>query len=241
MLDFPETSNQVKTSALRKTRGNLNMTNPAGRLNDIVQAEAFHWGADTAVSYHGRAAADMDQQWKTLIGSILAQVPIDYSRTIDFAAGYGRNTAKLLEAGAAHVTMVDVNPDCIAHLEKYFPHDRTSVLLNDGMGLSALETAAFTFLYTFDAMVHFDLELIFAYVPEFSRVLMPGAYAFVHHSNYTANPGGDFRQNPHWRNFMSADIFKHVALRSGFDVIQQKIFSWGEPDNDCITLMRRNG
>jgi hypothetical protein len=41
------------------------------------------------------------------------------------------------------------------------------------------------------------LEIVMSYIPEFARVLRPGAYAFVHHSNYTANPGGDFRQNPH--------------------------------------------
>jgi hypothetical protein len=108
------------------------------------------------------------------------------------------------------------------------------------MGLASLETAAFTFLYTFDAMVHFDLEIVLSYITEFSRVLEDGAYAFVHHSNYTANPGGDFRDNPHWRNFMSAGIFKHVAVRSGFTVVQQRIFSWGEPDNDCISVLCRN-
>ncbi|MGH6811779.1 MAG: class I SAM-dependent methyltransferase [Methylocella sp.] len=216
------------------------MANSSERLRETVEAEAFHWGAATADSYHGTAASHMDAQWETLISPILAQYPIDYSKTIDFAAGYGRNTRKLLEAGAGHVTMVDVNPECVAQLELHFPRERTTAVLNDGAGLSNLDTSAFTFLYTFDAMVHFDLEIILSYVPEFSRVLNPGAYAFVHHSNYTANPGGDFRLNPHWRNFMSAGIFKHVASRSGFDVVQQKILSWGEPDNDCITMLRRH-
>jgi hypothetical protein len=217
------------------------MTNPSDRLRETVQAEAFHWGAETAVSYHGAAASHMDLQWETLIEPILALYPIDYSRTIDFAAGYGRNTRKLLEAGATHVTMVDVNPECVAHLETHFPGDRTSAVLNDGAGLAGLDTSAFTFLYTFDAMVHFDLEIVISYIPEFARVLKLGAHAFVHHSNYAANPGGDFRQNPHWRNFMSAAILKHIAVRSGFDVIQQETFSWGEPDIDCITVLRRNG
>jgi hypothetical protein len=215
------------------------MTNLSDRLNEIVHAEAFHWGAETAVSYHGRAASDMDEQWQTVIKPILAQFPIDYTRSIDFAAGYGRNTRKLLEAGAGHVTMVDVNPECVAHLETHFPRDRTSVVLNDGAGLTGLDTSSFTFLYTFDAMVHFDLEIVISYIPEFARVLEPDAHAFVHHSNYTANPGADFRQNPHWRNFMSAAIFKHIAVRSGFDVVHQQILSWGEPDNDCITVLKR--
>lgn len=126
--------------------------------------------------------------------------------------------------------MAAIPGNCVAHLEKHFPHDRTIALLNDGIDLSIIDSAAFMFLYSFDAMVHFDLEIILSYIPEFSRVLKSGAYAFVHHSNYSANPGGDFRENPHWRNFMSAGIFK-----------QQHIFAWGEPNLDCITVLRRNG
>jgi ubiquinone/menaquinone biosynthesis C-methylase UbiE len=209
------------------------------RLQNIVRSEAFHWGADVATVYHAAADERMDAQWAELVSPILKQYPIDYSKTIDFAAGYGRNTRKLLECGAAHVTMVDVNPECIEHLKAHLSQENTTAVLNDGFGLSGLQSEAFTFLYTFDAMVHFDLEIISSYVPEFARVLKPGAYAFVHHSNYSGNPGGDFRQNPHWRNFLSAGIFKHFAKRSGFDVVRQDVISWGEPDIDCITVLLR--
>lgn len=218
-----------------------NSTTP-DRLRDIVKAESFLWGASTADIYHGPAASGMDTQWKWTIAPILARYTINFDRCIDFAAGYGRNTRKLLEAGARHVTMVDVNPECATHLKSRFPEDRANVVLNNGVDLSDLDTAAFTFLYSFDAIVHFDLEIILSYIPEFSRVLEPGAYTFLHHSNYTGNPGGDFRQNPHLRNFMSADIFKHVAVRSGFALCQQDIITWGKhPELDCITVLRRNG
>jgi ubiquinone/menaquinone biosynthesis C-methylase UbiE len=244
----PEGAPTIVATALRansaapcktgKEKQLVSLTN--SRLHETVKAEAFHWGQETAETYHSVAASHMNAQWESLIGPLLAQFPIDYSRTIDFAAGYGRNARKLLEVGAAHITMVDVNPECVAHLEANFPHDRATAVLNNGADLAQLETKGFTFLYTFDAMVHFDIELVIAYLPEFARVLKPGAYALVHHSNYTANPGGDFRQNPHWRNFMSADIFKHVATRSGLTVLHQNIFSWGEPNNDCITILRRD-
>ena len=233
------TALRQKLISTLKTMPEDMMTNSSDRLRETVKAEAFLWGAEVAELYHGIAASHMDAQWDTIIQPILAQYSIDYSSTIDFAAGYGRNTRKLLDAGAEHVTMVDVNPDCVAHLINDFPRDRTTAVLTDGTSLSHLKTAAFTFLYTFDAMVHFDLEIVMSYIPEFARVLRPGAYAFVHHSNYTANPGGDFRENPHWRNFMSAAIFKHIAVRSGFDVIQQETFRWGEPDIDCITVLYR--
>ena len=214
------------------------MPSPA-RLQNIVASEAFLWGDSTASSYHEHASSHMDVQWDNIISPILRTLPIDYSKTIDFAAGYGRNTRKLLDFGAGHVTMVDVNPECIDHMRTHFTGENTTIVLNDGFDLAGLETGAFTFLYSFDAMVHFDLEIISSYVPEFSRVLKSGAYAFVHHSNYTANPGGDFRDNPHWRNFMSAGIFKHLARRAGFEVVQQTLLNWGEPDNDCITVLSK--
>jgi len=218
--------NATKILSTPEKLGSAATGNSLSRIHKTVESEAFLWGEESATSYHSRAAADMESHWSEFVKPVLERYSIDYSKTIDFAAGYGRNTRKLLAAGAAHVTMVDVNPDCIAHLLTVSP-DRTTAFLNDGVSLSGLDDSAFTFLYTFDAMVHFDLEIILSYIQEFARVLKPEAYAFVHHSNYTANPGGDFRDNPHWRNFMSNAIFKHIAVRSGFEVIEQELVSWG--------------
>lgn len=211
----------------------------ANRLAAVVEREAHHWGSAVRESYHAAAAAQMGTQWRGLVGAFFDRHPFDLSRCIDFAAGFGRNTRKLLEVGAGHVTMVDVNPTCFAHLALNLPPDRTRAVLNSGVDLSSLPDEEFTFLYTYDAMVHFDPEVVAAYVPEFGRVLQRGAYALVHHANFTDNPGGDFRDNPHWRNFMSADIFKDLAIRSGFKVVEQQVFAWGEPDLDCISVLRR--
>jgi SAM-dependent methyltransferase len=212
----------------------------ADRLADIVSREAFHWGEAVSEAYHGLAASHMDGQWAGILKPFFDRHPFDLSRAIDFAAGYGRNSRKLLEAGAGHVTAIDVNPDCIAVLRASLPAGRFSVIQNDGASLTGVDSETFSFLYSYDAMVHFDLEIVVAYMPEFARVLKPGAYALIHHSNYAANPGEDFRDNPHWRNFMAAGVFKHIAARCGFIVAEQVIFSWGEAiESDCITVMRK--
>src|SRR5262249_20132565 len=95
----------------------------AGRLKNIVEAEGMHWGA-SAADYHQTATAHMEGQWQIFIGPVLVKYPVDYSATIDFAAGYGRNTAKLLSLGVKAVTAVDVNADCIAALRTKFAEDR---------------------------------------------------------------------------------------------------------------------
>jgi ubiquinone/menaquinone biosynthesis C-methylase UbiE len=207
-------------------------------LSRIVEKEAFHWGEDVSEAYHGAAERDMQRQWRQWIWPLLKQFPIDYTQCVDFAAGYGRNTSKLLEQ-RGHVTAVDVNPDCVKHLKERFSTDRVTVVLNNGVNLSELASEAYTFLYSFDAMVHFDVTIIASYLPEFARVLRPGSYAFIHHSNYSAAAGGDFTQNPHWRNYMSADLFKHLAMKSGFEVVKQELIDWELKELDCLTVMRK--
>ncbi|MGC1305318.1 MAG: class I SAM-dependent methyltransferase [Caulobacteraceae bacterium] len=209
------------------------------KLASTVQKESFEWGQETAETYHARAAQDMDWQWQNFYRPFSDKYHPDLSAVADFAAGYGRNTRKLLEFGAKHVTMIDVNPDCVRALQKSLAGKAASAVLNNGYDLSNLKAGSFTFFYSFDAMVHFDAELIISYIPEIHRVLAPGGLAFLHHSNFTGSPGADFRNNPHWRNYMSANIFQHFAIRAGFDVLEQRVIDWGIPNLDCISVLRR--
>lgn len=214
------------------------------RLAKVVAKEAFLWGDNAASKYHQPAAARLDDEWKRVIWPLLSKHAIDMSKTADFACGYGRNARKLKEFGAGEITLIDVNPDNIAYCEaNLVPLGGYRTFKNNGYDLNGLPSEEFTFIYSFDAMVHFDLEIIISYIAEFGRVLKPAGMAFIHHSNYTGNPGGSFQTNPHWRNFMSALIFRHVAIRNGFEVLQQEILAWGGTEDihciDCITVMRK--
>ena len=76
---------------------------------------------------------------------------------------------------------------------------------------------------------------------EFRRVLRPGGRGFCHHSNYTKNPGGDWMTNPHWRNFMSRELFAHYAHKEGLRMLRSDTVDWGEvpnriPNLDCFSL-----
>jgi len=95
--------------------------------------------------------------------------------------------------------------------------------------LREIPAESITFAYCFEAAVHFDLEIILAYIKEFRRIMTPGAFGFVHHSNVTTNPGADFRTHPHWRNFMSKEIFVHLCIHNDLDVVNQYIFHQGGP------------
>lgn len=217
------------------------METKEARLQNTVLEESLLWGEEVTEDYHNAAARDMERHWKTILSPHFSRHKFDLTRAIDFAAGYGRNTRKLLDEGAGHVTMVDVNIDCINRLKSAFPEGNTEVIQVDGFSLTGLSSGNYSFLYTFDAMVHFDLEIVISYIFEFNRILRNGGYALVHHSNYTGSPGEDFRNNPHWRNFMSATIFKHIARRANFEIVEQNIIGWGGVEElDCITILRKN-
>ena len=42
-----------------------------------------------------------------------------------------------------------------------------------------------------------------------------------------------YSENKHWRNFMSAPLFSHMAQRAGLRVVRQRTIDWGEKDLDC--------
>jgi hypothetical protein len=111
--------------------------------------------------------------------------------------------------------------------------------------LGAVGDGSISFVFCFDSMIHFDSDVVRAYLAEFRRVMEPGAKAFLHHSNLTRNPGGDFQRNAHARNFMSVPMFKHYAMKEGLTVLRQKVIDWGQADKrvkglDGLALLRRD-
>lgn len=192
--------------------------------------------------YFEAAEPHMDEQWETLIWPKISE--LDFTNVLDFAAGYGRNSTKLRDV-ADHITIVDINQECIESCRQRFAgDDKFDFLQNDGSSLAGIDDASVSLLYSFDSMVHFEPEVVRAYLPEFYRVLQPGKHGFCHHSNYTGNPGGDFWESPHFRNYMSRELFAEYCAEAGLDVVESYIMGWGDGDNyqadlDCLTLFRR--
>lgn len=208
-------------------------------LDEMVSENSMLWGADVSYDYHQRAAQDMRTHWDLFIQPAIRKHPIDYARVIDFACGQGRNSDMLVHF-ADHITMIDVHSENVEFcLQKYSFSPRIDVKSCNGYNLDGIDDQSTTFLYCFDAMVHFPPEIVRSYMPEFQRVMCPGAYAFIHHSNYDKAPGGDFRSNPHWRNHMSAGEFAGIATAAGLEVVEQVLIDWEIPELDCISVLSR--
>ena len=197
-------------------------------------------GADWKQSpYYDMAEGFMDVCWSEIIWPMVSDC--DFTIVVDLAAGHGRNSEKLRRL-AARIHVVDIIAENIEFCRRRFAGDaRFEFHLCDGMTFPRVPDASVSLVYCFDAMVHFDSDTVRSYLREIRRVLPPGGRAFCHHSNYMSNPTGDFRHSPHWRNFMSKDLFAHWAHKEGLSVLRAKVVDWGAdvPSLDCLTVLER--
>ncbi|WP_454018646.1 class I SAM-dependent methyltransferase [Azospirillum sp. Marseille-Q6669] len=170
---------------------------------------------------------------------------LDCDVVMDLACGRGRHSAQILQLRSpTALYLVDINKSNIAHCRKRFADDaRVHCFVNDGCKLSHIADNSLTAIISYDAMVHFEYDDVISYIKEFSRVLSPGGKALIHHSNNDRQPGNTYQENPHWRNFMSAPLFKHAAIRSGLNVVEQVLMDWGDSpmdkDLDCLSLLEK--
>jgi len=168
--------------------------------------------------YYDNAERDMEDQWSLVIWPIIREA--DFSTTLELAPGHGRNTAKLLPL-ASRVYAVDINQTNIDFLNQRFPGvEKLVALRNEGQELDAVENGSISFVYCFDAMVHFDSDVVRAYIKEFRRKMKPGARAFIHYSTFDKNPTGTYRDHPGWRNFMNPALFHHWLAKEGFRILR---------------------
>lgn len=205
---------------------------------DALQAAAEYAGSPwtPANPYFAQAEPVMEALWADLVRPFLRGS--DFGCVLDLATGHGRNARMLLPL-AGRLILVDIQPGNIGICRRRFGDDpRITYLVNNGYDLRDVPAGEVTLLYCFDAMVHFDSDVVRAYLAEARRVLAPGGRAFLHHSNYQG--GHDWRAAPHSRAFMSKGLMAHYALKEGLSVLRQRVVDWGgEPRLDCLSLLER--
>lgn len=166
---------------------------------------------------------------------------LSLTNVVELACGRGRHVPFYVDK-AKEITLVDILAKNIDFCRKRFlEYSHIHYYQNNGYDLSELTDDTYTALFTYDAMVHFELLDIYNYLRETYRILCSGGMALFHHSNYTDDYEVSFMHtaNLGGRNFMSKKIFAHLAYRAGLEVVQQDIIDWSEPNIDCITLCRK--
>lgn len=169
---------------------------------------------------------------------------LDLESTMEFAAGHGRNTARMLiESNPGAVVVADPVPDNVVRCRERFAADpRVRVIQQQSFGFPDVQDTSLTSVFCYDSMVHFDPLVVVSYLFESVRVLRPGGRALLHHSNFGANPGGPYGTNPHARHFAPGGLIDHVLARMGCTVLARQMVDWGHVRQlDRLTLFEVPG
>lgn len=166
---------------------------------------------------------------------------LDLTNVLEIACGQGRQSSKVIDR-AGHLTLMDTSVDGLdACRARFMGRPNVSFMLSPtGTDLAGISDATMTAVFSYDSMVHFEMECIFAYLAETARVLKPGGRSLFHHSVFDQNPGKSFRDHPSWRNFMSISAFRHVSARAGLVIEEMVTFPWSTADvTDGLTLLHK--
>jgi SAM-dependent methyltransferase len=190
-----------------------------------------HWGG---VSH---------QWWVTLFPRLQGYVPA--GRILEIAPGYGRWTHFLKDL-CGDLVAVDIAGGAIEHCRARFAADRhVSFHVNDGLTLPMVADGSIDLVFSFDSLVHAELDVMGAYLTEIAAKLTADGVAFLHHSNMGAyTPGSYDPAGIHWRAVtVSAQAVEALAVRAGLSCVSQETLAWGNEVllNDCISVITRAG
>jgi ubiquinone/menaquinone biosynthesis C-methylase UbiE len=204
-------------------------------MSDNVAQNLKRWDKDHAWPEHGdewnrqAAACGIDYPaWKeSLVAHLIAPNVNATTRALEIAPGHGRWT-EYLSAHAGPLTAVDLSPNCIVYCKERFS-DRSNIdyFVTDGISLPPDATAQIDFVWSFDAFVHMDRDVIAAYLKEIARVLKPGGGAIIHHSNVAELETHTQAKAEGWRAPMTAALFAELATQAGLTVVSQLVY-WDE-------------
>jgi ubiquinone/menaquinone biosynthesis C-methylase UbiE len=204
-------------------------------MSDNVANNLKRWDQDHTWPEHGdewnrqAAACGIEYPvWKeSLVAHLIAPMVNAKTKALEIAPGHGRWT-EFLSQYAGHLTAVDLSPSCIAYCKERFAH-RANIdyFVTDGTSLPPDATAQIDFVWSFDAFVHMDRNVIAAYLKEIARVLKPGGGAIIHHSNVADLDTHTQDKSEGWRAPMTAALFAELAQAAGLTVVSQFVY-WDE-------------
>jgi SAM-dependent methyltransferase len=179
--------------------------------------------------------------WGTIFPRIQNLVPVH--SILEIAPGYGRCTAYLKDL-CQELTIVDITEKCIAACrERFGAWSHIRYVLNDGRSLAMVPDESVDFVFSWDSLVHAERDVMEGYIRELARVMRPGAFGFIHHSNFGACARTDREPaNLHWRGTtMRADLFETYCRAAGLACVAQELVPWGgsEAFTDCFSLFGR--
>jgi SAM-dependent methyltransferase len=180
--------------------------------------------------------------WGTLFPRLRHLLPT--GTLLEIAPGYGRFT-RFLKDHCERLIGVDLTERCVEACRKRFTGDpRLTFHVNDGTSLPMVEDRSVDLAFSFDSLVHAEVDVLEAYLHELGRTLRADGVAVLHHSNMAAiRADGVPCDNHHWRaESVSAALVAEAARRASLACIGQEPVNWGGTElTDCISVLTPRG
>lgn len=201
------------------------------------------WDSDYDWSWRGEewseAWGGSEAQWFGCLYPRLHRfLPVE--NLLEIAPGFGRWTRYLLEYVQGRYTGVDLSLACVDYCkERFSGFSNTTFLVNDGLSLDSVEDGLFHLVFSFDSLVHANLDVHQVYIPQILRKLSQNGVAFIHHSNWAKS--GSTKGNVHHRaEDVSAAAYAKIVQEAGGHVMLQECLNWGTEEKiDAFTLFCR--
>lgn len=214
---------------------------PDLRQNYEAWNALYHWeqqGEEWSQAWGGSEA----QWYFAIYPRIHSFLPVGH--LLEIAPGCGRWT-QYLKNHCQRLSIVDLSEKCIQACRQRFTTDRfIEYHVNDGLSLAMIEDSSCDFVFTFDSLVHAELDVLESYLREISLKLSAHGVAVIHHSNLSSIPelarmgvGGA----SHWRapSVSSELVLKSVEANS-LICLSQETINWGTKECiDCITVLAK--
>lgn len=168
------------------------------------------------------------ETWKaSLVDHLIKPYLSSDTTVLEIAPGHGRWT-EFLAAGAKHVTVVDISPNCLEYCRKRFDgKSNIDYFLGTGSSLPRHMDDVVDFVWSYDSFVHMDRDVILGYLKDMKRVLKPGGRAILHHANIEKLEGHVQSEHQGWRSAMNEQLMRELAREAGLNVAAQFTY-WDE-------------
>jgi SAM-dependent methyltransferase len=202
-----------------------------------------YWGKDYGWSEGGDEWSytwgGSEAQW---FGSLYPRLHrmLPARRILEIAPGRGRWTQYLIPMCSAFIG-IDIAESCVIECSNRFANvAHAGFIHNDGLSLAAVPDSSFDFIFSFDSLVHAELDVMQSYIPQMVQKLAPGGKAFLHHSNFAACDAGG-QSIPHARaGSVSGEIVADLVQQSGGRMLVTELINWGSVDTiDCLSTFAR--
>lgn len=219
-----------------------------GDLPDILKLDKVKFNRDFCAYYHIQGMDDYFQEAETVTDVFWDEDSTFYKcfkqmniqKIVEVACGRGRHIPHFMEK-SEEIMLVDILQNNIDYCKNRFcDAPQVKYYKNDGYDLKELKDNYYTAVYSYDAMVHFEMWDIWSYLKEIYRVLQNGGMALIHHSNYDLDYTASFSNSPDGRSYMSKQLFAYMAYRVGFRIVSQEVINWrGIKNLDCVSLLKK--